>query len=61
LEGEKQREPHTALTLGVMPRSISEADQNIPTAMDEDDLQCYLALLGNSDDHEYSLLAGYAD
>jgi len=51
----------TTLTLGASPRSIAEADQNIPATMDEDDLQSYRALLGKSDDHEYSLLARLAD
>jgi len=51
----------TTLTLGAAPRSIAEADQNIPATMDEDDLQSYRALLGKSDDREYSLLARLAD
>ena len=51
----------TSLALGATPRSIAEADRNAPIAMDEDDLQSYRALLGKSDDHEYSLLARYAD
>jgi len=51
----------TTLTLGATPRSIAEADRNIPATMDEDDLQSYRALLGKSDDHEYSLLARLAD
>jgi 7,8-dihydropterin-6-yl-methyl-4-(beta-D-ribofuranosyl)aminobenzene 5'-phosphate synthase len=51
----------TSLVLGATPRSIAGADQNVPIAMDEDDLQGYRALLGKSDDHEYSLLARYAD
>ena len=51
----------TTLALGAMPRSIAEADRNIPATMDEDDLQSYRALLGKSDDHEYSLLARRAD
>src|SRR5438132_11761655 len=51
----------TTLTLGAAPRSIAESDQNIPATMDEDDLQSYRALLGKSDDHEYSLLARLAD
>ena len=51
----------TTLTLGATPRSIAEADQNIPIAIDEEDLQSYRALLGKSDDHEYSLLARHAD
>src|SRR2546430_1510463 len=49
------------MTLSGTPRSIAEADQNIPATMDEDDLQSYRALLGKSDDHEYSLLARLAD
>ena len=51
----------TTLALGATPRSIAEADRNIPATMDEDDLQSYRALLGKSDDHEYSLLARLAD
>jgi len=51
----------TTLTLGASPRSIAEADRNIPATIDEDDLQSYRALLGKSDDHEYSLLARLAD
>jgi 7,8-dihydropterin-6-yl-methyl-4-(beta-D-ribofuranosyl)aminobenzene 5'-phosphate synthase len=51
----------TTLTLGDAPRPIAEADQNIQPAMDADDLQSYRALLGKSDDHEYSLLARRAD
>ena len=51
----------TTLALGAAPRSIAEADRNIPATMDEDDLQSYRALLGKSDDHEYSLLARRAD
>ena len=51
----------TTLTLGATPRAIAEADQNVPATMDEDDLQSYRALLGKSDDHEYSLLARLAD
>jgi 7,8-dihydropterin-6-yl-methyl-4-(beta-D-ribofuranosyl)aminobenzene 5'-phosphate synthase len=51
----------TTLMLGAAPRSVAEADQKIPTAMDEDDLQSYRALLGKSDDDEYRLLARYAD
>ena len=51
----------TTLTLDAAPRSIAEADRNIPATMDEDDLQSYRALLGKSDDHEYSLLARRAD
>jgi 7,8-dihydropterin-6-yl-methyl-4-(beta-D-ribofuranosyl)aminobenzene 5'-phosphate synthase len=51
----------TTLTLGATPRPIAEADQNIASAMDADDLQSYRALLGKSDDHEYSVLARHAD
>src|SRR5439155_26630 len=51
----------TTLTLGAAPRSIAEADRNIPATMDEDDLRSYRALLGKSDDREYSLLARLAD
>jgi 7,8-dihydropterin-6-yl-methyl-4-(beta-D-ribofuranosyl)aminobenzene 5'-phosphate synthase len=51
----------TTVTLGATPRSIAAADRNIPATIDEDDLQSYRALLGKSDDHEYSLLGRLAD
>ena len=47
----------TTLALGAMPRPIAGADPAVATAMDEDDLNTYRALLGNSDDDEATLVA----
>jgi 7,8-dihydropterin-6-yl-methyl-4-(beta-D-ribofuranosyl)aminobenzene 5'-phosphate synthase len=47
----------TVLALGARPRPIADAGQPVPTAMDEDDLNSYRALLAKSDDHEHTLLA----
>jgi hypothetical protein len=45
------------LALGAMPRPIAGAGPAVATAMDEDDLNTYRALLGNSDDDEATLVA----
>jgi 7,8-dihydropterin-6-yl-methyl-4-(beta-D-ribofuranosyl)aminobenzene 5'-phosphate synthase len=47
----------TTLALGAMPRPIAGAGPAVATAMDEDDLNTYRALLGNSDDDEATLVA----
>jgi 7,8-dihydropterin-6-yl-methyl-4-(beta-D-ribofuranosyl)aminobenzene 5'-phosphate synthase len=47
----------TTFAVGATPRPIAEAKQNVPTAMDEDDLTDYRMLLAKSDDHEPGLLA----
>ena len=40
-----------------MPRAIAGAGPAVATAMDEDDLNTYRALLENSDDDERTLVA----
>jgi 7,8-dihydropterin-6-yl-methyl-4-(beta-D-ribofuranosyl)aminobenzene 5'-phosphate synthase len=47
----------TSFALGATPRAIAGAGQDVPSAMDEDDLKSYRTLLANSDDHEHILLA----
>jgi 7,8-dihydropterin-6-yl-methyl-4-(beta-D-ribofuranosyl)aminobenzene 5'-phosphate synthase len=47
----------TTLAVGAMPRPIAGAGPAVATAMDEDDLNTYRALLGNSDDDEATLVA----
>jgi len=47
----------TTLALGVTPRSISGDGQPVATAMDEEDLESYRALLAKSDDDDHTLLA----
>ena len=47
----------TTLALGAMPRPIAGAGPAVATAMDEDDLNTYRALLENSDDDESTLVA----
>lgn len=47
----------TSFALGAMPRPIGGANRTVPTAMDENDLNSYRALLAKSDDHEHTLLA----
>ena len=46
----------TTLALGAMPRPIAGAGPATATAMDEDDLSTYRALLENSDDDERTLV-----
>ena len=47
----------TSFALGAMPRPIDGANRTVPTAMDENDLNSYRALLAKSDDREHTLLA----
>ena len=47
----------TSFALGAMPRPIGGANRTVPTAMDENDLNSYRALLAKSDDREHTLLA----
>jgi len=47
----------TTLALNAMPRPIAGAGPAVATAMDEDDLDTYRALLENSDDDERTLVA----
>ena len=47
----------TTLTLGAMPRPIAGAGLAVATAMDENDLNTYRALLEDSDDDERSWVA----
>ena len=47
---------NTSFALGTMPRPIGGANRTVPTAMDENDLNSYRALLAKSDDREHTLL-----
>src|SRR5205823_116094 len=47
----------TTFALGATPRPIGSAGHGALTAMDEEDLKSYYALLAKSDDHEETLLA----
>ena len=47
----------TGFALGAMPHPIGGANRTVPTAMDENDLNSYRALLAKSDDREHTLLA----
>ena len=47
----------TTLALGATPRPIAGAGPTVATAMDEEDLNSYRALLAKSDDDEHTLLA----
>ena len=47
----------TSFALGAMPRPTGGANRTVPTAMDENDLNSYRALLAKSDDREHTLLA----
>lgn len=47
----------TSFALGAMPRPIGGANRTVPTAMDENVLNSYRALLAKSDDREHTLLA----
>ena len=47
----------STFVLGATPRPIASSDQIGPTAMDEDDLNGYRALLANSDGGYHTLLA----
>ena len=50
----------TTFALGATPRPITGAAQNIPVAMDDEDLKSYRTLLVESDDYEPSVLAHHA-
>jgi 7,8-dihydropterin-6-yl-methyl-4-(beta-D-ribofuranosyl)aminobenzene 5'-phosphate synthase len=47
----------TTFALGATPRPIAGAGPTVATAMDEEDLNSYRALLAKSDDDEHTLLA----
>jgi len=50
----------TTFALDGAPRPIAVVGESIPTAMEEDDLDSYRALLAESEDDEHTLLAGSA-